>query len=174
MLFMYKLCVYTQVSLGNAFANSNVYNNLVLKISENPGSDTTLSIVWIIVIIYAFFKVFFGNIKRGGILITLVCIGALYMYSIPRGFWEGFIGWCKQIIALCVTAFLQNMLLIVGALIFPDNMLIGVGIMMASTEVPRIAGQFGLDSSAKANISTSLYTANSAVNVGKMLLKSAR
>ena len=52
----------------------------------------------------------------------------------------------KQIIALCLTAFLQTTLLLLGLLTFSDNMLLALGIMLAAGEVPRIAQQFGLDS----------------------------
>ena len=40
---------------------------------------------------------------------------------------------------LCLTAFMQTTLLFLGLLTFPSNMLLGLGIMLAANEVPRIA-----------------------------------
>ena len=36
------------------------------------------------------------------------------MFSIVRGYTDGFIQWCKQIIGICLTAFLQAVILIAG------------------------------------------------------------
>ena len=60
-------------------------------------------------------KVFFANLKRGGILLIQIAVGSLYMFSVPRGYTDGFIQWCKQIIGLCLTAFLQSTILIAGS-----------------------------------------------------------
>ena len=42
---------------------------------------------------------------------------------------------------------MQTTLLFLGLLTFPNHMLLGLGIMLAANDVPRIAQQFGLDSS---------------------------
>ena len=55
---------------------------------------------------YAVIKVFFSNLKRGGILLIQIAVGSLYMFSIPRGYIDGFTQWMKQVIGLCLTAFL--------------------------------------------------------------------
>ena len=60
------------------------------------------------------------------------------------GYWGA-----KQIAATCLTAFLQTTLLYLGLMTFQDHMLLGLGIMLSANEVPRIAQQFGLDSSEK-------------------------
>ena len=60
------------------------------------------------------------------------------MFSVPRGYADGFNQWCKQVIAICLTAFMQTTLLFLGLLTFPQNMLLGLGIMLAANEVPRI------------------------------------
>ena len=83
------------------------------------------------------------------ILLIQIAVGSLYLFSVPRGFTDGFNQWCKQVIALCLTAFLQTTLLFLGLLTFNDNVLLGLGIMLAAGEVPRVAQQFGLDSSIK-------------------------
>ena len=72
-------------------------------------------------------KVFFANLKRGGILLIQIAVGSLYMFSVPRGYTDGFIQWCKQIIGLCLTAFLQSTILIAGLMVFKDHALLGLG-----------------------------------------------
>lgn len=47
---------------------------------------------------YAVIKVFFANLKRGGILLIQIAVGSLYMFSVPRGYIDGFVSWCKQVI----------------------------------------------------------------------------
>lgn len=63
----------------------------------------------IILMAYAIIKVFFANLKRGGILLIQIAVGSLYMFSVPRGYTDGFIQWCKQIIGLCLTAFCRRL-----------------------------------------------------------------
>ena len=41
---------------------------------------------------YAVIKVFFANLKRGGILLIQIAVGSLYMFSVPRGYLDGFMG----------------------------------------------------------------------------------
>ena len=118
---------------------------------------------------YCVIKIFFQNIKRGGILLAQMAVGSMYMFSIPRGHTSGFYQWMKQVIALCLTAFLQTTLLYLGLLTFPTNMLLGLGIMLAAGEVPKIAQQFGLETSAKFNIMNVVHTASTAVSVGKLV-----
>ena len=114
---------------------------------------------------YAVLKVFFANLKRGGILLIQIAVGSLYMFSVPRGYLDGFMGWMRQVIGLCLTAFLQSTILVAGLMVFKDHALMGVGLMLSAGEVPRIAGSFGLDTTTKANITSAVYTAQSAVNV---------
>lgn len=94
----------------------------------------------IILMAYAIIKVFFANLKRGGILLIQITVGSLYMFSVPRGYTDGFIQWCKQIIGLCLTAFLQATILIAGLMVFKDHALLGLGLMLSAGEIPRIAG----------------------------------
>ena len=94
----------------------------------------------IILMAYAVIKVFFSNLKRGGILLIQIAVGSLYMFSIPRGYTDGFIQWIKQVIGLCLTAFLQSTILVAGLMVFKDHALLGLGLMLSAGEVPRIAG----------------------------------
>lgn len=116
---------------------------------------------------YCSINVFFANIKRGGILLIQIAVGELYMFSLPRGFTDGFNQWCRQVVAICLTAFLQTTLLFLGMLTFETDMLMGLGIMLAANEVPRIAQQFGLDSSVRFNVSSVMYTTSSAVHLAR-------
>ena len=72
-----------------------------------------------------------------------------------------------------LTAFLQTTLLFLGLITFPDNMLLGLGIMLAANEVPRIAQQFGLDSSVKVNMMSVVHATTTAVNLTRTVAKAA-
>lgn len=123
----------------------------------------------IILMAYAVIKVFFANLKRGGILLIQIAVGSLYMFSIPRGITDPFIQWCKQVIGLCLTAFLQATILVAGLLVFKEKALLGIGLMLSAGEIPRIAGAFGMDTSTKANIMSAVYTAQAAVNTTRTI-----
>ena len=125
----------------------------------------------IILMAYAIIKVFFANLKRGGILLIQITVGSLYMFSVPRGYTDGFIQWCKQIIGLCLTAFLQATILVAGLMVFKDHALLGLGLMLSAGEIPRIAGAFGLDTSTKANLMSAVYTAQAAVNTTRTVVQ---
>ena len=123
----------------------------------------------VILMAYAVLKVFFANLKRGGILLIQIAVGSLYMFSIPRGYLDGFVGWMKQVIGLCLTAFLQSTILIAGLMIFKDHALMGVGLMLSAGEVPRIAGNFGVDTTTKTNVMSAVYTAQAAVSTTRTI-----
>lgn len=125
----------------------------------------------IIMMGYAVIKVFFANLKRGGILLIQISVGSLYMFSVPRGYMDGFVQWCKQIIGLCLTTFLQATILVAGLMVIPDHCLLGLGLMLSAGEVPRICGAFGLDTSTRANIMSAVYTAQAAVNTTRTIVQ---
>ena len=110
-----------------------------------------------------------ANLKRGGILLIQIAVGSLYMFSIPRGYVDGFVQWMKQVIGLCLTAFLQSTILVAGLMVFKDHALLGLGLMLSAGEVPRIAGTFGLDTTTRANIMSAVYTAQAAVNTTRTI-----
>ena len=122
---------------------------------------------------YSTIKVFFANLKQGGILLIQIAVGSLYLFSVPRGYMDGFTNWCKQVIGICLTAFLQATMLIAGLMVLSKNALLGLGIMLAAGEVPRIAGQFGLETSTRANLMSSVYAAQSAVNLTRTIVQAA-
>ena len=161
---LYKLCVSLQGSftagitgLGSDFRAVAVSTIESLKdagtwqdaasagVFGGLGSITSpiLMIFILILMGYAVIKVFFANLKRGGILLIQIAVGSLYMFSVPRGYIDGFTGWCKQVIGLC----------------------------LSSGEVPRIAGQFGLDTGTRANVMGAVYAAQGAVNLTKTIVQ---
>lgn len=154
-----ELC--TKILLGNFAMTNNVQMSL-------------FNILALIAFAYCVVKIFFANIKRGGILLIQMSVGALYMFSVPRGYADGFNQWMKQVAAICLTAFMQTTLLYLGLLTFPGNMLLGLGIMLAANEVPRIAQQFGLDSSVKVNMMSVVHATTTAVNLTRSVARAAK
>lgn len=177
---LYSLCVSLQGSFGSAISGITNTEGIGVTAQDTllsaaiPGiGNPILQIFCAVMMGYAVIKVFFGNLKRGGILVIQIAVGSLYMFSVPRGYIDGFTQWCKQVIGICVTAFLQSTILTAGLMVFKDHPLLGLGLMLSSTEVPRIAGQFGLDTSTKANLMSGVYAAQSAINLSKTVAKAA-
>lgn len=109
--------------------------------------------------------------SKGCIYTTIDAFMPPHMFSVPRGYNDGFVQWMKQVIAICLTAFMQTTLLFLGLLTFPGNMLLGLGIMLAANEVPRIAQQFGLDSSVRVNMMSVVHATTTAVNLTRSIAK---
>lgn len=151
----------TSVLLGSFAVSNNIQINL-------------FNILAMIAFAYCVIKIFFQNIKRGGILLVQMAVGALYMFSVPRGYTDGFNQWMKQVAAICLTAFMQTTLLFLGLLTFPGNMLLGLGIMLAANEVPRIAQQFGLDSSVRVNMMSVVHATTTAVNLTRSVARAVK
>lgn len=189
---LYELCVSLQASfaasLSGAGASFGSVAGSILDVltvehlaefeSKSIGgfgaiTSAIMVLFCIILMAYAVIKVFFSNLKRGGILLIQIAVGSLYMFSVPRGYLDGFYQWCKQIVGLCLTAFLQSIILIAGLMVFRDNALLGLGLMLSAGEIPRIAGAFGLDTSTRANLMSAAYTAQAAINITKTVAKAA-
>lgn len=133
--------------------------------------------IFAIIILVCVVRIFLANLKRGGILITLITVGSLHMFSIPRGYSDAFWSWCKQVIGLSLTSFLQNLLLILGIVIYANSnidifdLILGAGVMLSATEVPRILQQFGLDTSMKTNVSQAIYGVSGVMNIASAFAK---
>lgn len=180
---LYKFCISLQNTfsqdLSRIFAGTQSLDLASQSMSVLQGSfevSTQVSfnlfnLLALIAFAYCVIKIFFANIKRGGILLIQVSVGALYMFSVPRGYADGFNQWMKQVAAICLTAFMQTTLLFLGLLTFPTNMLLGLGIMLAANEVPRIAQQFGLDSSVKVNMMSVVHATTTAVNLTRSVAR---
>ncbi len=180
---LYRFCI----TLQNTFANDIAFlvageqvgdiaqkSLFVLGTTFSPtmaANGGLFSLLALIAFVYCVIKVFFQNIKRGGILLIQMSVGSLYMYSVPRGYSDGFVQWMKQVVALCLTAFMQTTLLYLGLLTFPTNMLMGLGIMLAAGEVPKIAQQFGMDTSTKFNMMSVVHATTTAINLTRMVAR---
>lgn len=183
---LYKFCISLQNTfshdLAAIFAGGRSIDlagesTSVLQGSFAVANDVTINLFNLLALIafaYCVIKIFFQNIKRGGILLVQMSVGALYMFSVPRGYQDGFNQWMKQVAAICLTAFMQTTLLFLGLLTFPGNMLLGLGIMLAANEVPRIAQQFGLDSSVRVNMMSVVHATTTAVNLTRSVARAAK
>ena len=129
--------------------NFDVLSRQALTIVGVPGAsakNALLALLMLICLGYCVIKCFFSNIKRGGILLT-------------------------QIIAICFTAFMQTTLLLLGLITMQTHALLGLGVMLAANEVPRIAQQFGLDTSMRVNMMSAVHTTTTAINLGRAIAK---
>lgn len=180
---LYKFCISLQNTfshdLSRIFAGTQSLSLAEQSMSVLKGSFAItanmrfnlFNLLALIAFAYCVIKIFFANVKRGGILLIQMAVGSLYMFSVPRGYADGFNQWMKQVAAICLTAFMQTTLLYLGLLTFPGNMLLGLGIMLAANEVPRIAQQFGLDSSVKVNMMSVVHATTTAVNLTRSVAR---
>ena len=186
---LYKMAIGWQVLLSDAMGTlvdpndigitaTDIIKSAFMATGSVPGQGiNTMSVSVLLIILiafgYAIIKVFFANLKRGGILVIQIAAGSLYMFSIPRGYWDPFKMWMKSVIGLCMTAFLQSIVLTAGLIVFREHMILGLGLMLSATEVPRICGQFGLETGTKANVMGGVYAAQQVVNITKTIAKAA-
>ena len=182
---LYKFCITLQGtfagdltgalvgSVNNSLSGHGMAALTGMFMRGDTGTPSLLLLIAIIAFAVCIIKIFFDNIKRGGILLIQIAVGSLYMFSVPRGYTDGFWQWCKQVAALCLTAFLQTTLLFLGLLTMPTNLLLGLGIMLAANEVPRIAQQFGLDSSVHIHMMSVVHASSMAMNMTRGLGKAA-
>ena len=175
---LYKLAItlqgaFTSGITGLAAADSSVSNMAAAALASigDVLVSPIMGIFCLILMGYAVIKVFFANLKRGRILLIQIAVGSLYMFSVPRGYIDGFVSWCKQVVGLCLTGFLQATILIAGLMVFNSNMLLGLGLMLAASEIPRIAGQFGLDTSTRGNLMSTMYAAQTAMNITRTVVR---
>ena len=173
-LFKFAISMQVSLSLGltkltNEVASIGEMALTSLSLIDKMSVSIVFGIFLLIALGYSVIKVFFNNLKRGGILLTQIAVGSLYMISVPRGYIDGFTGWSKQIIALSLTTFLQSVFLIAGLMVFRESFLLGIGLMMSANEIPRIADQFGLDTSTRGNMMSTIYATQSIVGITKSI-----
>lgn len=178
---LYKFCISLQNTfaedLSRLFADGKTYDLAGQSMAilekqfslQDQAMGSLFNLLILIAFAYCITKVFFQNIKRGGILLVQMTVGSLYMFSVPRGYGDGFVQWMKQVAAICLTAFMQTTLLFLGLMTFPESMLLGLGIMLAANEVPRIAQQFGLDSSVRVNMMSVAHATTTAINLTRTI-----
>lgn len=173
---LYKFCVSLQINLSSGLSHLQGEGEGVSALAGNAlglipdlGLGAIFAIFILIMIGYSVIKIFFANLKRGGILVIQIAVGSLYMFSVVRGYTDGFVQWVKQVIGICLTALLQTLIMMAGLIMMTTNILFGAGLILAAGEVPRIAGQFGMDTSTKSNLMSSIYAAQTAINITKSI-----
>lgn len=177
---IYKFCITLHTTFAHDLVEAYIgaqrssFASLVTDVyagvfQRTMGISGVLNLFELIMFGYCCVKLFFQNLKRGGILIIQIAVGSLYMFSIPRGYTDGFNQWMKQVIAICLTAFMQTTLMYLGLLTMTDDMILGLGVMFAANEVPRIAQHFGLDSSVRVSMVNVLHTANTSVSIARSI-----
>ena len=182
---LYKFCTTLQLTFARDLVGAYVLTQRVdfpklvadtfTKIFNlQTGYKGVIDTIFLLAFGYCCVKLFFANLKRGGILMIQIAVGTLYLFSVPRGYTDGFNQWMRQVIAICLTAFLQTTLFYLGLLTMADEMVLGLGIMFAANEVPRIAQQFGLDSSVKVNMMSVVHTATTAASLVKAVGKAVK
>lgn len=129
---LYKTCCTLQgiftADLAGIYAGSQsstigAFAGQVLRLAFVPSEAVEVGlkiIFFLLAFAYCVIKIFFANIKRGGILLVQIAVGSLYLFSVPRGYTDGFYQWCKQVAAICLTAFLQTTLLFLGMMTFQN------------------------------------------------------
>ena len=178
---LYRLCVTLQGTFASGLTqlmggeDGSIGSLTRAAMGALNGYGAFVGLFLLILLGYAVFKVFFANLRRGGILLIQIAVGSLYMFSIPRGYTDGFThvvqaghrpvpdggssrppSWWP------------------GLMVFSDKALLGLGLMLAAGEVPRIAGAFGLDTTTRANIMSAVYTAQAAVNTTRTIVQAAK
>lgn len=132
------------------------------------------ALVQLIILVWAIFKIFFSNLKRGGILLVQICVGSMHMLALARGYTDGFGSWCKQVAALCFTAFVQNLLYLLAIIMMQDaassSLYFSLGLLLVAAEVPRIAQMFGLDTSARFSLGNAAHNVSSVVSLVKQFV----
>ena len=180
------------LSLTEGLSSFNIVNTIkmtVITTLENMGLSIIVPVFSIfclilcLVYIVCGIKVLCATIKRSGILLVLMLIGSLHMFSIPRGYWDAFWSWCKQIIALCVTSFCQCIIFFSSFLvILPSTagsvssiaiIFASMSLALVACEVPKIAERFGMDSSINGNIGQAVYGATAATKAAMTIAKIA-
>ena len=76
----------------------------------------------------------------------------------------------KQVIGLCLTAFLQITVLYLGLLTWQVSVLSGLGLLIAATEVPRVAQQFGMETGMRASMRSMMQSTVSFVNLARLVV----
>ena len=171
---LYSFCTSLQGSFAHDLIStfvhqspSNVIGAAFFVIHELETEHTLSGLIFIILFGYCTVKVVLANVKRGGILLCQIAVGSLYMFSVPRGFTDGFYSWMKQVIATCLTAFLQTTILFLGLLTYETSGILALGLCLSANEVPRIAQMFGLDTSTHIN----MMSVSSAVSMGSRAIR---
>ncbi len=111
---LYRLCVTLQGTFASGLTqlmggeNGSIGSLTRAAMGALNGYGAFVGLFLLILLGYAVFKVFFANLRRGGILLIQIAVGSLYFFSVPRGYLDGFWNWGKQVAGLCLTAFADD------------------------------------------------------------------
>jgi len=172
---LYTFCIMMQENFASSMLStfisvsspSNIIKAAQEVIDTLNGKGTVCSLLFILLFGYCVVKVILANIKRGGILLCQTAVGSLYLFSVPRGFTDGFTNWMRQVIATCLTAFMQTTILYIGLLTFQEHPVLALGICLSADEVPRVAQMFGMDTTTHVN----MVSISSAVSMGSRAVR---
>ena len=161
------------INSGGDFTESY---NLIMRAWQGSVNQSGIIVVIVAELLILIFdiKILLDNVSRAGVLFALIIFGSLNAFSIPRGHTDATVGWCKQVIGLCLTNTVENILMITGFYIFSTGTsfqvyLCGVGAMFAATLVPKIAQQFSIDASVKDTVSRMAFMGGMALNTATRL-----
>lgn len=152
---------------------TSIIDNLILD-HFTGGTDMGGIILWyvfMVIFIIDIVKIFLGNMKRGGVMIVLLSVCPFHIFSIPRGHVDAFFSWCKQMIALYLTTFIQNIFLAISLTIVGSSSIttadlcMCIGLLTAAVEAPHWMQMFGLDTSVKASPTQAIYAASGVTNI---------
>ena len=174
---LYVFCVRLQgifmTELGDLFQTEVAAGSLgdaagsALEAIRMSGNLTNL--FFLLALAYCVLRAFFANVSRSGILLCQIAVGSLHLFALPKGNYEGFVLWMKQVIGLCLTAFLQMTMLYLGLLTWQVHPLPGLGIIIAASEVPRVAQQFGMETGMRSSMRGMMQSTVSAVHLTRLL-----
>ena len=98
---LYKLCIDLQGSLSSGIAGAShtegVSNMARAALGALNGYGVFIAIFLLILMGYSVIKIFFANLKRGGILLIQIAVGSLYLFSLPRRYADGVYSRSRQI-----------------------------------------------------------------------------
>lgn len=117
------------------------------------------------------------NAVKGFMAVSLFSVLPVELYklcvSLQGSFTVGITGFGEDFgtVASSIITSLQDAVLIAGLMVVKDHALLGLGLMLSSGEIPRIAGQFGLDTGTRANVMGAVYAAQGAVNLTRTIVQ---
>jgi len=126
----------------SAFSWENLIDNLGM-----PGINILTTLIIFVGLIFVMVKVLFQVTKRFGVYFASMLTLVFYLPSYLAGSDDALITWLKQLISILGTHIIQTTMLFLGLVIMSDNLVVGIGILFASSHVEKIMGKFGWDTS---------------------------
>ena len=94
---LYQFSISLQASFTSDITSISVSSGLgttaadILQTVTNAAinANPIVNLFVVIMMGYAVIKVFFANLKRGGIMVIQIAVGSMFMFSVPRGYVDG-------------------------------------------------------------------------------------